>query len=79
MGEEVIKSIVVILTAIIGVAFIAVLVSRNSDTAGVITSGGNAFARALGAATAPVTAGQSSAYGFPGFTRPAGLGDIYNV
>jgi hypothetical protein len=47
--------IVTILTAIIGVAIVAVLVSKNAQTAGVLTAGGNAFSSALNAATKPVT------------------------
>lgn len=46
-----------LLSLVVGVAILAVLVSRNSATADVITSGGNAFATILGAATAPVTSG----------------------
>lgn len=48
-------SLVSIATAIVGVAIIAVIVSRNADTANVITSAGNAFSGALGVAVSPVT------------------------
>jgi hypothetical protein len=41
--------------AIVGVASLAVIVSKNSNTAGVITSSGNAFAQGLGVAVSPVT------------------------
>ena len=51
MGEQ----IVTVLTAIVGVAIIAVLVSRNSNTAGVIQAGGSAFSNALAVAVSPVT------------------------
>lgn len=53
MGEK----LVTIAVAIVGVATLAVLVSRNANTAGVITAGGNAFANALNAATRPVSGG----------------------
>jgi hypothetical protein len=53
LGEQ----IVTILTAIVGVAIIAVLVSRNANTAGVISAAASGFATALKAATAPVTGG----------------------
>lgn len=43
--------------AIVGVALLAVLVSRNANTVGVIGASGSAFAKAIGAATAPVTGG----------------------
>lgn len=41
--------------AIVGVAFLAVLVSRNANTSGVLTSAGNAFSSALNAAEGPVS------------------------
>lgn len=57
MSNEFLGSIVTVLTAIIGVAILSVLVSKNANTAGVISAGGSAFAQDLGAATAPVTGG----------------------
>ena len=51
------EKIVTIGVAIIGVATLAVLVSRNSNTAGVIGAAGGAFAQALNAATRPVSGG----------------------
>jgi hypothetical protein len=53
MGEK----IVTIGVAIVGVATLAVLVSRNANTAGVIKAGGSAFSEALRAAVSPVTGG----------------------
>jgi hypothetical protein len=53
MGEK----LVTIAVAIVGVATLAVLVSRNANTAGVIKAGGGAFAEALRAATGPVSGG----------------------
>lgn len=55
MSDNLITSVVTVLMAIVGVAIIAVLVSRNANTTGVISAGGNSFANALGAATAPIT------------------------
>lgn len=55
MDSQLFTSIVSILTAIVGVAIIATLVSRNSDTANVITAGGSAFSGILGTALSPVT------------------------
>lgn len=57
MGEQVITGIVTVLTAIVGVAIIATLVSKNANTAGVLTAGGQAFATSLGAALSPVSGG----------------------
>jgi hypothetical protein len=53
--NQTVTSIIAVLSAIIGLAIIAVLVSRNAQTASVITSAGAAFANDLSAAVAPVT------------------------
>lgn len=55
MDSNVTGSIVTIATAIVGVAILAVLVSKNANTSGVITAAGNAFSGALGVAEGPVT------------------------
>lgn len=55
--NEVTTSIVTILTAITGVAFLSVIVSKNSNTAGVISAGGSAFAQDLAVAVSPITGG----------------------
>ena len=57
MGDKVITSIVSILVAIIGVAIVAVLVSRQAQTSSVIGAGGKAFSQILGAAVSPVSGG----------------------
>lgn len=46
---------VTILMAIIGVAILAVLVSRQSNTTGVLSAFGTAFSGILGTAVSPVT------------------------
>lgn len=51
------SGIVTVLTAIIGVAIIAVLVSRNARTAQVIQAGAEGFGRMITAATGPVSGG----------------------
>lgn len=55
MSEQLVTSVVTVLTAIIGVAIIAVLVSKNAQTIGVIGAGASGFSQALGAALSPVT------------------------
>lgn len=55
MGNQLISSVVTVLTAIVGLAIIATLVSKRANTANVLTAGGNAFSNSLLAATAPVT------------------------
>ena len=62
MGDHVINGVVSIAVAIVGVAFLAVLVSKNAQTPQVIGASGTAFAQGLNAATAPVT-GSSIALG----------------
>ena len=62
------ESIVTIAVAIIGLATLAVIVSKNANTTGVINSGGNAFNSALATAISPVTGGGSPLGGsFGGF------------
>lgn len=57
MGDRLIESVVTIAMGIIGVAVIATLVSRNANTAGILTSGGSAFSQSLTAAEGPVLGG----------------------
>jgi hypothetical protein len=53
--NNVIEPIVTISLAIVGLATLAVLVSRNANTAGVLTAYGQTFSSMVAAATAPVT------------------------
>lgn len=69
MGDQLIASVVTVLSAIVGLAIIAVIVSKQANTAGVISSGGSAFAQAVQAAVSPVTGGGNTF----GFSSPAGL------
>jgi hypothetical protein len=66
--NELTNALVAVGTAIVGLAIIAVLVSRNANTVGVIQAGTGGFATDLSAAEAPVTGsggygGGLSAYG----------------
>lgn len=64
--NELVNATVSIALAIVGVALLAVLVSRNANTAGVIGASGSAFSQSLLAAEAPVlgsTIGQMQ-YGY---------------
>ena len=58
------ESIVTIAVAIIGLATLAVLVSRNANTSGVIKAAGNAFNSSLGTAISPVTGGGNGGFNF---------------
>lgn len=57
MSDALIHSLVTVLTAIVGLAIIAVIVSKQANTAGVISAGGSAFASDLAAAVSPITGG----------------------
>jgi hypothetical protein len=55
MTDQLITSVVTVAVAIIGVAILAVLVSNNSNTVGVIKAGSAGFAQDLSVALGPVT------------------------
>lgn len=71
MSDQLITSVVTVLVAIVGVAIIAVLVSKNANTAGVISAGGSAFSQSLSTALSPVTGGGSLTGGGAGLSLPA--------
>jgi hypothetical protein len=62
MENQLVTSVVTVAMAIIGVAIIAVLVSKQANTTGVIQASSSGFSQALGTALSPVTGstGQSS-------------------
>jgi hypothetical protein len=62
MGEQIISSTVTVMVAIVGLAIIATLVSKNANTANIIGVTGGSFSRALTAAEGPVLGG----FGFSG-------------
>ena len=74
MTDQLVTSVVTVLTAIIGVAIIAILVSRQSQTGAVLQQGGAAFSKVLGTALSPVTGG--GGISLTGFT---GLGPGLNI
>jgi hypothetical protein len=49
------NAVVTIATAIVGIAILAVIFSSKSNTAGVLTAGGQAFANDIAAAVSPIT------------------------
>jgi PRD1 phage membrane DNA delivery len=55
MTDRIFADIMAILTAIVGLAIIAVIVSKQADTSNVLTSGGNAFSNIIKAAVSPVS------------------------
>lgn len=61
------EAVVTILTAIVGVAILAVLVGKNSKTSEVIQAAGSAFGNSLAVAESPVTnANVTPVLGYPG-------------
>lgn len=57
MSDQLLTSIVTVITAIIGVAILAVLVSQRAKTTDVITAASTGFARDLQAALSPISGG----------------------
>lgn len=57
MGDKLLDEIFTIATAIVGLATVAVILSKSANTSGVITSAGGALATDLKAAVSPVTSG----------------------
>ena len=53
--DNLMNGVVSIALAIVGVALLAVLVSKNAQTPAVISAAGSAFSGGLAAATGPVT------------------------
>lgn len=70
--DQLINSATTIVLAIIGIAILAVIVSKNANTSGVISAASGGLAQDIGAATAPVTGGGSglSSLGFTGGLAP---------
>jgi len=63
------EAMVTIAMAIIGVAILAVLVSRNAQTVGVLQALASAFGNTLSVATAPVTGATTR----PNLSYPGGM------
>lgn len=57
MNDKLISHAVVVITAIIGVAIVAVLVSKTGNTSGVLSAGGSSLRQALCVAMSPITGG----------------------
>ena len=60
MGDKALTGFIAILTAIIGVAIIAVLVSKNANTTAVIGAGSQGFSQSLATALSPITGGSGN-------------------
>lgn len=82
--SEILRDLTTVLLAIVGLAIFAVIVSRKSNTSGVINSGSSAFNTALATAEGPVTgynvgapiyANQSAGF-FGGLFSPSSTGEM---
>ena len=72
MDRSIFEPVATIAAGVIGVAILAVLVSKNAQTPQVLGAAGSAFSNVLSAATAPVTGASaapvnsiSSGFGIP--------------
>lgn len=66
--DRITESVVTIAVAIIGLATLSVIVSRNANTVGVIKAGSGAFNSGLATAMSPVTgygSGMGGGFNFP--------------
>lgn len=63
MSEQLITAITTVLMAIIGVAIIAVIISKQANTTSVIGAGASGFSQMLGTALSPVTGNSSGTIG----------------
>ena len=61
------EALVTVLTLVVGVAMLALIVSRKSNTAGVLQAGFSGFSNALNVAVSPVTgASMTGNLSYPG-------------
>lgn len=63
MTDNIVSSVVTIATAIVGVAILATLVSKNASTAQVIQAATSGFASDLTAAEGPVSGSSGLSFG----------------
>jgi len=69
MGDQIISGVVTIATAIVGIAIIAVLVSKNANTGTVIQAATGGFASDIEAAVSPITGGGFTGGGISSLTQ----------
>lgn len=69
MGNQLVNSVVTVAVAIIGLAIVAVLVSRNAQTSNVISSASRGFSQTLQTALSPVTGASNSILGGGGILQ----------
>jgi PRD1 phage membrane DNA delivery len=67
MGENLVSSATTVLLAIVSLAIIATLVSKQANTSGVIQAGATGFSGALTAATNPFSGASGSSFNSAGY------------
>lgn len=72
--NEMWSGVITVATAIVGIAILAVLVSKQADTANVVSSAARGFAADIEAAVSPVTGGANA---LGGMTLSGGASSIY--
>lgn len=60
MSDEMLRSVVAVATAVVGLAVLAVIVSRNSNTTNVIQAAASGFNNSIATAISPVTGSNST-------------------
>lgn len=61
--REIGPTLITVIGSIVGLAIVAVIVSRNAQTPDVLNAGGSALAKIIGAAVGPVSNSQGSNFG----------------
>lgn len=76
MNDHAISAIVGLLIAAVGLAVVAVLVSKNGNTTGVFSAGGGAIQKMICVALAPVTGGKNCGSLTPNVTSTITFGNV---
>ncbi len=79
MTGQITTAIVSIATAVVGVALLATLVGRNSQTVGVINAASSGFGNILGVALSPVNSGYTPNFAGNGLLPSLGAGGSLNL
>ena len=62
--DQVAPTVITVVSSIVGLAMLAVLLSKRADTSAVIQSGGSALSSVIAAAVAPLGAGNNNGTAF---------------
>jgi hypothetical protein len=71
--NQIVNSVTTILAAVVGLAILSVIVSKNANTSGVIQAGSTGFSAILGAAESPVSGSSIGGGSFGGMSGANGL------